>query len=226
MRLQKETNTFFWCAVIFLAMIFFVAALLLVVLFTDIKGWANWLSTYGGLIGSIFAVIIASYTIKRQSDNVREQIQSQRSLEEARLIREKIEEMYSVVSKLRLKILFARAKFHRDIISDIDIFNYDLDKILMLYNLYGNYNLYASIDKCLFSEYRGSVSGLLDNWREVAQKAINVISNQKEDVEACLDADKAYKKSFERFEKATDNFIIHLSSIGKNGNINIIRSVE
>lgn len=100
MSSQKESKTFFWFAVLFLAMVFAVSIALLGILVLGIKDLSKWLMDYGGLLGSVFAVVIASYTIKKQAEGIERQIVSNRELEDMRALRGNVSKALDVVSRL------------------------------------------------------------------------------------------------------------------------------
>lgn len=190
--------------------------------FKTVKSVGDWIYVFlkdqGSLIAGIIAFVAAVIALYSQRESTQKQIKAQRTMEEEKLFRAKIEETYSLVEGLRLRILLARARPVEDITRDISVFNYDLAKILMLYNLY-----VISTDGQLFTEYRRSVSDFLESWITVARKYINMKNGNKEELAVWEEVCAADKDAFEKFISTTDDFIVHLSSIGHDGDITIIR---
>lgn len=182
MSSQKESKTFFWFAVLFLAMVFAVSIVLLGILVLGIKDLSKWLVDYGGLLGSVFAVVIASYTIKRQSQNTREQIEAQdkltkrqisaqREMNEESVFKKKVEETYEIAFNLRLKVFMAKSFADVNSYREIGIFNSDVEKIIMLCELY------KLTPKDLSDQYWEVSVKLLDRWSKEIDKIQDECTN-------------------------------------------------
>lgn len=203
---QKKSTLLFFGKMIFLSSVLTVAFLLLIVLFFEVKDISYWLQDYGGLIGSVLAVIAAIAAISYQSMNTQKQIKAQRDLERSRLLRAKIEEAYSCIEGLRLKVLLTRRNAVKDVVQDIDVFNHDLANILMLHNLH------KLIDGDLIKKYSDCITSFLGNWSVVAQNYLDGVDSSQEEHDR-------HMESFEVFNLRTKDALEYLSLMSRQENI-------
>lgn len=158
MSSEKESKSIFCGKVLFLSLVISVMILLLVILLFDTNDISYWFQDYGGLIGSIFAVISAVLAISYQSINIQKQIKAQQVLEEKKLLRTKIEEAYEVASGLRDQVMFSDYHASTNGTRDVRALSSKVEKVVMLCDLHG------LVSKNISENYWDTGVKLFDFW--------------------------------------------------------------
>ncbi|WP_155964842.1 hypothetical protein [Wohlfahrtiimonas chitiniclastica] len=166
------------------------------------KSTYDFIVDHGSLMAGFMALIAAIIAFYSQKQSTHKQIDAQRYLALESLRISKIEELYSVVEGLRIKIILTRSDKVKDPVTDIDVFIHDLSKVIMLCQLH------SIVDDDLLNKYKNSVHALLSVWKTCADQMLNGEKLSEED------ADEFQKNSL-LFLENTDQFLSHLSSLSR-----------
>lgn len=178
--------------------------------FLEYPNAKSFLEKQGSLIAGIIAFAAAVIALYSQRESVQRQLSSQRKMEEDKLFREKLEEMYSFIQELRINATLTRTYMIKDHVRDIDIFNKDIGRIVMLQRLY------RVADKKLFQEYSGSVYEFLEVWSNFAR---DYVMESKDGLDKEIDPEELqsrfidFHSKSDIFFKNTDKFLVYLSSL-------------
>lgn len=170
--------------------------------FLEYPDFKSFLEKQGSLIAGIIAFVAAVLALYSQRESVQTQIDSQKKIEKNRVFKEKIEEAYNAANNLRLKILLTKSKDIKDSTKDIDIFNYDIDKVDMLCQLY------EIVSSEIADNYREIATDFLNTWGEYTEKRLTSDGVSKED------ADKVVKAICD-LSKITDKLIEELILVAR-----------
>lgn len=172
----------------------------------------EFLEGQGSLIAGIIAFIAAVIALYSQRESVQKQLDFQKNMDESKVFREKLEELYSDIQALKINITLTRTDMIKNSVQDVDIFIVDIGRIVMLQGLY------KIADEELFQEYASCTYRFLEAWSGFAG---DYITKQEEGVQREIIPEEVEFRSYDIFLKSniffenTDKLLDHLLSLIK-----------
>src|SRR5699024_7151987 len=144
------------------------------------SSYKDFLEAQGSLIAGMIAFVAAVIALYSQKSSVNRQLDYQRKMEEDKVFREKLEEMYHLVQEFKVNVTLTRTNLITDIASDIDIYNKDIAGIIMLQRLY------KIADEDIFNRYVYKSVDFLQEWGGIAEDYVinhdGMIHNDSEEI--------------------------------------------
>lgn len=137
--MRKEIPDFFWWTVVLLALFLALIIFLISLVLFGLESVQSLLKEYSGILTGIIAVIVAFFTIRRQTQNVKKQITTQLNIAEKNRFLDKKEELIFALTKSRrlVLLLYTECRRKKYQLSNDDISNF-------------SDSIFETLNKCTF----------------------------------------------------------------------------
>lgn len=160
------------------------------------KGVYEFLKDHGSLIAGFVAFGAAFIALYSQREATRNQASIQFTIEDNRLFVSKLEELYDVIERLRLKAMLIRTDSLGEVVQEIESLYLDLGRASMICRIH------KVISQELFEGYREDTEDFIVSWSRYASKIIKGGHN--------INEARDFELKFGRFKNQTNKVLQEL----------------